>query len=109
MKPILTMVLKTDRRFADVEETRAYLDGIQDVQPVLLPYRYGLIDIWEQFSGDVRIEIYEQPEAGDDRVLLLWLPDHRRAALKLYDRGQWQWRDAANPRDALTRFRDSLM
>jgi hypothetical protein len=106
MMPILTMVLKTDRRFADVEETRAYLDGLENKDPALLPYRYALIDVWEQIGGDARIEIFEQPEVGDDRVLLLWLPDHHRAALKLYDRGEWQWSDAANPRDALRWFHD---
>ncbi|PPQ34810.1 hypothetical protein SAMN06265338_1382 [Rhodoblastus acidophilus] len=104
MKPILMMVLKSDRRFADAEGTRAYLDEIQDVRPTLAPYRYALIDVWEQFGGDVRIEIYEQPEAGDDRILMLWLPEHRRAAIKGYDYGEWTWMDAVSLRAACSHF-----
>ncbi|MBB4200244.1 hypothetical protein GGD83_004072 [Rhodoblastus sphagnicola] len=109
MTPILTMVLKSDRRFADVEGPRAYLDEIQNVQPALLPYRYALIDVWEQFGGDKRIEIFERPETGDDRVLMLWLPDSRRAAIKIYDRGDCQWTDAADPPAAWRHFREGAM
>ncbi len=104
MRPIFTTVIRSRRGSIDVEATCAYLDDLIENARMLLPYRYALVDVVAE-PIDNRVEIYEQPATGDDRLLVLWLPDAKRAGLKAYYGSEWQWTRASNPQDALRRYR----
>jgi hypothetical protein len=108
MTPILSTVIKSHHSATDAGRVRDYLDNLIESLPALLPNRYALIDVMA-LKTDSRVEVYEDQGAGKDRVCLLWLPDSRSAALKLYDRGEWQWTRASNPQDALRRYQDGRM
>ena len=108
MTPILSTVIKSDKGSTEAARIRAYLDNLIESSPALLPYRYALIDVMA-LKTDSRVEAYEDREAGKDGVRIVWLPDTRSAALKLYDSGEWQWTRASNPQDALRRYHDGRM
>lgn len=109
MTPIYTTVIKGNAGTADAAQLRAYLDSVIEAAPVLVAYRHALAEL-ATLKGESRIEVYEHPETGNGRVLVLWLPDAKRAVLKAYDAvGDWQWTRASNPQDALRRYRDGRM
>lgn len=103
MKVTFEVTIPAYRNLSTDESAWVYLDRLIAETPRLGPFREALREIVNA-SEDEHVVLYEPADftkfPGVDPLMMMWLPQRRRAAIARHDGARWAWIDAADAEEA---------